>query len=740
MLARVARAAPRAVARVAPQTRPSKLAALCEAPAPPPRRAVCEARALAAAAAPRPPLRPPGREDQQRALAAPRDSWLARPSAAAAYGAGGAWRLGKLALAAVAGAGAATLLLDPQIADACGIVAFVGKEPAVGYLVEGLHILQNRGYDSAGVATVNSKGEIVVTKHASKGTTSDSIQLVTSEAPQRHAGDVVGIAHTRWATHGGKTDENAHPHTDQRNRIALAHNGTIENADALKSELQALGIKFRSETDTEVIAQLIGLYLDQKMPLVDAVKKTMSRLEGTWGVVLLSREQPDQLIAACNGSPLVVGIGKDQTFIASEVSAFNRHTSDFIALKDGEIAVVKNNGGGSLSLDRVEQAPRMEIEMSPKPFSHWTIKEIMEQPEAVARTLNFGGRLTSLGEVKLGGLDRNRDMLRGVDHLVLSACGTSLYASMYGAQIMRSLGAFHTVWATDASEFSREMLPKQRGGLCVVSQSGETKDVHRTVKLAEEDNVPSFSVVNAVGSLIARTTRCGVYLNAGRENAVASTKAFTTQVTALALIAGWFSQVRDGGAAAASAGTSSTGQQKRDELLDSIHRLPTYIGMTLRVRDQVRKLAETLKGAEHMFILGKGYAYPIALESALKIKEITYIHAEGYGGGALKHGPFALLDKGVPVVLFILDDQHAELMKITASQVKGRGAYSIVVTDNPRLVSKNLADEVITIPSNGPLTALLGVIPMQLLAYEIAQLKGIDPDKPRNLAKAVTVD
>eukprot|EP01006_Ploeotia_vitrea_P031171 TRINITY_DN63464_c0_g1_i1.p1 TRINITY_DN63464_c0_g1~~TRINITY_DN63464_c0_g1_i1.p1 ORF type:complete len:711 (-),score=414.30 TRINITY_DN63464_c0_g1_i1:146-2278(-) len=612
-------------------------------------------------------------------------------------------------------------------ARACGIVAYVGDDPAVDYLLEGLHILQNRGYDSAGITTVHGD-ELVTTKYASVGSTSDSIQLVKKHAPDRHRNDNIGIAHTRWATHGGKTDTNAHPHLDAKGRVALVHNGTIENADALRGELaKTHGIEFRSETDTEVIVQLIGVYLDQGESVVDAVKLATSRLEGTWGLAIVHKDHPNQVIAARNGSPLVVGIGKDEMFVASEVAAFSRYCNEFVDLNDGEVAVVKP-GDFTLDQSRVEKAETMQIELSPAPYPHWTIKEIMEQPQAVARTLNYGGRFLSNGNVKLGGLNMNRDMLLGIRHLVIAACGTSLYAGMYGALLMRSLDSFDTVQTIDASEVQDHSLPKNQGGLLVVSQSGETKDVHRTLTSATKMGVPRFSVVNAVGSLIARTTKCGVYLNAGRENAVASTKAFTTQVTALALIAGWFAQER---------GVAS--EQTRGDLLNALHRLPTYLGMTLRTRDQMSAIAEKLKDRDHMFILGKGFAMPIALEASLKVKEITYIHAEGYGGGALKHGPFALLDNGTPVVLVIPDDQHAELMRIAAAQVRARGAYTVIVTDKPELAT-GIADEVVSIPSNGPLTALLAVVPLQLLAYELALKRGIDPDKPRHLAKAVTVD
>lgn len=382
------------------------------------------------------------------------------------------------------------------------------------------------------------------------------------------------------------------------------------------------------------------------------------------------------------------------------------------------------------------------------PYPHWTIKEIMEQPEAISRALNYGARFDTEGKVKLGGLETNAEMLLKMHNLVIAACGTSLYAGMYGACILRALKTFDTVQTVDASEVTADTFPLTDGGLLVLSQSGETKDTHRAVVLAQGSGLPTISIVNQVGSLIARTTNCGVYLNAGREHAVASTKAFTTQVTALALVAGWYadarerqfemSRVKGDGVDAAGHKTSA---QRRSELLEAIHRLPIYSGITLRTHDQCKQLANKLLSSQHMFILGKGYSEPIAREASLKIKEIAYIHAEGYSGGALKHGPFALLETGTPVILLIMDDQHSELMRIAAAEVKARGAEVIIVTDK-RSLANGLAteDNIITVPANGPLSALLAIIPLQLLAYELATKKGINPDKPRNLAKAVTVD
>ena len=607
----------------------------------------------------------------------------------------------------------------------CGIIGFVGTDEAVNYLTDGLTILENRGYDSAGVATIAPDGSLVVTKYASRGT-ADAI-MTLKQAQDRHRGHRVGIGHTRWATHGAKTDQNAHPHTDRYGRVAVVHNGIIENAHALRDELQQRGIHFRSETDTEVIPQLIGYYIDTGLSLIDAIKMTLARLEGTWGLGIISSLMPDTIVAARNGSPLVVGSTDGKMFIASEPSAFGPTTRNFISLENGELARITQNGH-SLDVTRMQRAPEEHIALSPTPFPHWTLKEITEQPDAVSRTLNHGARIAGPTTVKLGGLDRAAARLLGIRHLVIAACGTSYHAGLYGAMAMRALQAFDTVQVVDASELTYHHFPPAHAGLLVISQSGETKDVHRALTMAEKRNVPVFSVVNAVGSLIARTTQCGVYLNAGREHAVASTKAFVTQVAALELIATWFAQHRN------------TQEERRRKLIDDLHRLPTNIGIAIDgTREAAARIAKFLATKDHCFILGKGASEPIAHEAALKIKEIGYIHAEGYAGGALKHGPFALIEPGTPVFLNILSDTHAQLMRTAAEEVRARGAYTIIVTDTPAL-AEHIADDVIVIPRDGVLTALLSVIPYQRIAYELALLKNINPDKPRNLAKAVTVD
>ena len=631
-----------------------------------------------------------------------------------------------LAAAALASAFGLSQYDKGQPADCCGIVGVVGTEKhgdAREFLLDGLTILKNRGYDSAGIATLSHEGgDPHITKYASDGDKADSINLVRDHSTT--AGHSLGIAHTRWATHGGKTDENAHPHLDSSGKIALVHNGTINNANELRRELVKEGHVFTSQTDTEVIAKMIGKYYAKGgISLRDATELALEHCDGTWGLGIICSDTPDEMVVACNGSPLVIGIGDDRTFIASETSAFNRYTKNFISMKDGEIGIIHADGR-NLDLTRSQLAPDQQVKLSPEPYPHWTLKELTEQPEAIARALGFGGRM-SYERVLLGGLDKNEQSLKDIKHMTLSACGTSLNAAKYGERLMKHLGSFDSVASIDAAETEPKDFPCMRDvkstGLIVVSQSGETKDVHRVVNSAMDKGVTVLSVVNAVGSLIARTTKLGVYCNAGRENAVASTKAFTTQITVIALIALWFRELHD-----RLAGVPSSVETIR--LKESLMRLPITIGMALKTREQCKKIADRLKDKEHCFVLGKGYAEPVAHEGALKIKEMCYLHAEGYSGGALKHGPFALIEDesgkfgATPIIMFILDDQHAHHMRTAAEEVKARGAELIIITDKKEL-ARDLDPNPIVIPQNGPMTALCGVIPLQLIAYELAMIR-----------------
>ncbi len=435
-----------------------------------------------------------------------------------------------------------------------------------------------------------------------------------------------------------------------------------------------------------------------------------NRCDGSWGLAVINKSKPGEIVVACNGSPMVVGLGQNRTYIASETSAFSKYTKNFIALKDGEIGVVSANEH-SLDLSRVEVAPDHDIQLTPDPYPHFTLKECLEQPEAIARALSYGARLNGK-RVVLGGLDMNADKMATLKNVLLTGCGTSRYAAELGAKIMRDLDCFESVAVMDSAEVRRSDVPKRNGGVFAVSQSGETKDVHRAVKIAEDVGAPCISVVNVVGSLIARSTGLGVYLNAGRENAVASTKAFTSQVTVLTLVALWFRQLRE-------EREDLVESPLKKEFLDALQRLPISFGMGMRLRDKCKKIAGELQKKNNLFVLGKGYAEPIAYEGALKIKEMSYIHAEGYSGGALKHGPFALIEGqegkegSTPVIVIILDDDHAMQMRTAAEEVKARGAKVIVITDNAKL-AQGIDNDPLIIPNNGPLTALLAVLPLQV--------------------------
>ena len=577
--------------------------------------------------------------------------------------------------------------------------------------------------------------------------------------------DTIGIAHTRWATHGAKTDENAHPHLDYTENIAIVHNGTIENCFEIKDELMKKNIKFVSQTDTEVIANLIGYHLNElnkndttknnENNIQIAFEKALSELDGSWGIAMLYKNRPKEIFAATHGSPLVIGIDEEnnRNFIASECTAFTNHTNQYISLNDGEMAIISNNDVKILSetnvKSRIEQAKHINenILLDPTPFPHFTLKEIYEGPESILRALSNGSRLLSNDKVKLGGLEKNAESLLPIKNLIITGCGTSLNAGLYGKKLMNYLNSFNTVQCIDSAEVTENTMPFTYGnnsgsngfGCLAITQSGETKDVVEALKLCDELSIQKFSIVNVVGSLIARMTNLGVYLQAGREYGVASTKAFLNQVTVLSLISVWFAQNRE------YLISNAAIQPRIESIIKSLQKLSIYCGITLNdTRDICKEIAKEIYNKPDMFVLGKGFAEPIAYEGALKIKEITYCHCEGYSGGALKHGPFALIEEGTPVCMIILDDEHGKIMKTNAQEITSRGGKLIIITDNKNMFKNteyyySNEHHIIEIPKNGVLTALLAVVPLQLIAYEMAVLKGINPDKPKNLAKAVTV-
>lgn len=629
----------------------------------------------------------------------------------------------------------------------CGITAYLGSESAFEYILGSLILLQNRGYDSAGICTIDkNESTFNCTKYAStkENTAIELLQKYTSS----HSENTVGIGHTRWATHGAKTDINAHPHFDSSNRICVVHNGIIENYLEIKERLIAKGITFKSQTDTEVIPKLLGYYLERELERVggsyedidfqnNVLTKTIEELHGTWAIVILFLNTPDKLYLCKNGSPLVLGVDNRFVLISSEQLSLSKYFNNYITLNDGDIVTIEKGADGVIRFPNrtnyIENVIQNKVlETSSYPYPHWTIKEICEQPMSIMRTLNMGGRLLGESGVKLGGLDERRELLLDIEHIILLGCGTSLNAAHIGCKIMQSLKCFNSVNCIDASEFTLDDIPNHgKTGFVLLSQSGETKDVHRCMELIRSRDCPIMAIVNVVGSLIARESDCGIYLNAGREVGVASTKAFTSQIVALTLMSIWFSQ------------NKNTCVHLRTQYIKNLRNLSLDVEQLLSgCIEKVRDIAKSIVNTHSMFLLGRGLAQFIADEGALKIKEIGYIHAEGYPGGSLKHGPFALIDKETVVILIAPRDDNFSKMINAAEEISSRAGRIILITNSGHRVDykKELFENIITIPTNETLQCLLSVIPLQILAYEVALLKGHNPDFPKNLAKVVTVD
>ncbi|GAB65462.1 glucosamine--fructose-6-phosphate aminotransferase [Plasmodium cynomolgi strain B] len=602
-----------------------------------------------------------------------------------------------------------------EIASCCGIMAYLGNRDASKILFDGIEVLQNRGYDSCGMSTISrTNGTLKTTKYASSST-SDAIEKLRGNYSASHKNDKIGIAHTRWATHGCKVDENAHPHMDYNERISIVHNGIIENYRELKTFLLGKKIPFKSNTDTEVVANLIGYFLDQKESFQNAVLSAIRQLEGTWSFCIIHKDHPDEMILAANGSPLHIGFKDNEIFVASEHSALFLFTNEYISLKNGEILSINKEKIHDLKMEKkVESIPAVVIQKTPHPFPHWTLKEIHEQSLTLSKTLNNGGRFSILNSsVKLGGLDPYVDELSKIENIILVGCGTSYYAALFAKYVMHYLNCFNTVQVMDPTDFNVSVIPKEKEGVIFISQSGETRDVIKACKLADDLNLKKLSVVNSVGSTIANMT--------GRE------------VSVLTLIAIWFFQNKEG--------TYHSSHSKVSSLINSMHRLPLYAGTTVKSCEaKCKMLANKLTNAKSMLIVGNGLSYPIALEGALKIKELTYIHCEGFTGSALKHGPYALLggEENMPVIMLVFNDSSKNVMINTGEQIKSRGAHIICLTDDEDLC-KHFADDIILIPNNGLLTPLLAVIPLQMLAYYTSVARGNNPDRPRCLAKTVTV-
>ncbi len=607
----------------------------------------------------------------------------------------------------------------------CGIVAYTGYREARPILMEGLKRLEYRGYDSAGIAVLNGGGMKV---KKTKG----RIAVLESMLAEGEMSGSCGMAHTRWATHGAPNDVNAHPHLDASGRIALAHNGIIENYQSLRTYLEQQGVRFRSETDTEVLVQLIGHFY--KGDLEIAVRAALRDVRGTYGIAVICSDEPGKIIAARKGSPLIIGVGDGEYVVASDAAAIIQHTAQVIYLNDGEMATVWDDGFRTTTLDALPVTKEvMELEMTLEDIElggheHFMLKEIMEQPEALANGMR--GRVNvEEGRVVLGGLASSARELVQTRRFIITACGTAWHAGLVGEYLFEELAHVPTE-VEYASEFRyRNPVMEQGTVLIAVSQSGETADTLAAMREARDKGALVLGVVNAVGSTIARESDAGVYLHVGPEIGVASTKAYLGQVLVLTMMALHLGRRKH------------LSQPDLMKYLEALESLPALIARTTKLSDQIHEVAEKFKNANNWLYLGRGYNYPTALEGALKLKEISYIHAEGMPAAEMKHGPIALITRDMPVVFIATHNSQYEKIISNIEEVRARqGRIIAVATEGDKEIAR-LAEHVFYVPDvPEPLQPLITIVPLQLLAYHAAVLRGCDVDKPRNLAKSVTVE
>jgi glutamine---fructose-6-phosphate transaminase (isomerizing) len=610
----------------------------------------------------------------------------------------------------------------------CGIVGYVGPRQCVDLIVGGLRKLEYRGYDSAGVAVLGPAGLQV---ERAKG----KLQNLVNRLATHPVAGATGIGHTRWATHGRPSDENAHPHA--YGGVAVVHNGIIENHLQLRSELSAQGHRFSSETDTEIVAHLVAAAQRAgATDLVGAVRAALARVQGTYAIAVVSEASPGEIVAAKNASPLVIGFGEGESFLASDVPAILEHTRMVVYLEEGELAVLTAAGVRLLSLDGtpVERKPR-KIEWSAVAaekdgHKHFMHKEIFEQPRAVADTVRGRASLEQ-GDVLLDGVALDEGYARSLERLTIVACGTSWHAGLVGRIMIEQLARL-PVEVELASEFrNRDALVGPRVATLAISQSGETADTLAAVKVAKARGSRAFSICNVVGSAIPRECDGGtLFTRAGPEIGVASTKAFTTQLAALYLLAVRLGRLR-----------GAVTQEKGRELLEALRHVPSWMEQMIRLEAAVMPVAKRCAAARDVLFLGRGAQYPVALEGALKLKEISYIHAEGYAAGEMKHGPIALIDEELPVVVLATREPAYEKTLGNMEEVRARGGQVFAVVSEGDVHAAGLAQVALTVPAAPPLLSpLLTIIPLQFLAYHVADLKGTDVDQPRNLAKSVTVE
>ncbi|MDE3057644.1 MAG: glutamine--fructose-6-phosphate transaminase (isomerizing) [Bacteroidota bacterium] len=614
----------------------------------------------------------------------------------------------------------------------CGIVGYIGNKQTAPILFEGLRRLEYRGYDSAGIALLQNS-RLVVRKKIGKvsqlevsfGAEKENIALGTS---------VLGIGHTRWATHGTPSDINAHPHTDCNDEIALIHNGIIENYGAIRTKLEKEGHVFKSATDTEALVHLIEEMKKYSGDLETAVRLALRQVEGTYGIAVISSAEPDKIIAARKGSPLIIGVGDQENFLASDASAIVDHTRKVVYLEDGEIAVLSKNSIDTKTIDnkmttkQVEQITFDLAQIEKGGFPHFMLKEIMEQPETLRNAMR-GRVLREEGTVKLSGLSDVKSVLEHAQRIIIAACGTSWHAGLVGEYMLEHYGKI-PVETEYASEFRyRNPIVKPGDVVFLISQSGETADTLAALREAKQKGAAVLGICNVVGSTIARESQGGVYIHAGPEIGVASTKAFTSQLVVLALITLMIARQR------------GLPEEEGRKICAQLLELPGKVETILQGAEEIEKVAEEFKDNSNFLYLGRGYNFPVALEGALKLKEISYIHAEGYPAAEMKHGPIALIDNNMPVVVIAPRDRTYEKIISNIEEVKARRGRVIAIVNERDSHIASLADYLIQVPKTvDVLSPVLTIIPLQLLAYYIAVKRGCNVDQPRNLAKSVTVE
>lgn len=610
----------------------------------------------------------------------------------------------------------------------CGIVGYVGPKEAAPILLQGLKGLEYRGYDSAGVALLNGSGVQVVKR---SGKLSALVEAVDEADPR----GTCGIAHTRWATHGVPNQPNAHPHTSSDGEIALVHNGIIENAESIRIQLLEAGYSFASETDTEVVVHLIDHLWTDGMPMEDAVSAALRSIDGAYGIAVVSSRDPNKIVVARNGSPLLIGVGKNGEMLAgSDAAAVIALTRQVVYLDDGDYAVLEPEGYRTYKLEGTEVSRSVHLvtwdieAMEKGGYEHFMLKEIFEQPASL-RDVMRGRLLEEEGDVRLGGIENHEFDLGRIRRIVTMACGTSWHAGLVGEYMLEEHARI-PVDVEYASEFRYRNPVLEEGTLALaISQSGETADTMAALQEAKQRGVQTMGIVNAVGSTIARYTDFGLYLHAGPEIGVASTKAFTSQMVALAMFTLYMGRRRH----------LSVVQGR--EFVDALRMLPEQVEQVLELNDEIKELAEAYGDARNFLYLGRGYQFPVALEGALKLKEVSYIHAEGYPAAEMKHGPIALIDDDMPVVVLAPRDPVYQKVVSNIEEMKARHARLIAVVSDDAPELKGKVDHLIRVPQTIPaLLPVLTTVPLQLLAYHMAVLRGADVDQPRNLAKSVTVE